>query len=195
MFITDLDADHLRQALTESVTAHGLEGPSLRALARVAGVSPSTLLNRFGSKSALHARVLDVLTERSTERFYRGLFPDDIVAGASAAASYRAESQRADLRLRLAFDELARSDDAVADVFVRTLYVERDAIRWAIARALGAAAADLAPSGEAVDLLHAVVTGLWARMCDRHEPMSGRRAGELWSLALAAVPRAHTAAP
>lgn len=210
MFITDVDADHARQALTELVVAEGLAAPSLRSLARAAGVSPTTLLNWFGSSSALQGRVLDVLTARLDGRLRHGFFPDDVSAdGVSADDVSRDDQVPSDLRLRLAFAELARADDEVADVFSRTLHVERSAIRrmlvasglaprvsaaegsaaegwaaegWAAERS-AALEADLIPPPETVELLHATLLGLWSRMCDRHVPMPAARARELWAVA------------
>lgn len=207
MFTTDVEGDHARQALADVVVTTGVDTPSLRSIARAAGVSAQTLLYWFGSKSLLHVRVLDVLTARRAGRIGTDLFLDDVEPDSAPWTVQQAERDRADLRLRLALGEVARTDQnpadgsladgSLADALGRAVETERAAIRRCISARrseIAARRSDSAPCGEtaesldeaSVELLHAVLLGLWSRLCDRH-PMTGARARELWAIACQAL--------
>lgn len=117
----DTQADHLRYVLANVIGTHGLDTPSLRTLAREAGLSDPALRKWFGDKASLHARVFEVLATYLSKEIRwsvvpdrRGLRPFDHLIG--------------DIRLRLAFAELARTDTRLLGILTELEAVERERI-------------------------------------------------------------------
>lgn len=150
--IRDPDAEDARVALVTAVGQHGLDSPSLRELARTAHRSPSTLVSRFGSKRHLHSRALGALGVH----WRRALEAHPIV-----------DDKAADLaRLRVAFEELARSDDGTSATLDEVIEMERLHIaRWLQRYApmpSFRSGPRLAPvPALVVDALHAIAVALW----------------------------------
>lgn len=150
--IRDPDAEDARVALEAVVARHGLDSPSLRELARTAHRSPSTLLGRFGSKRHLHSRALGALGVH----WHRALEVHPIV-----------DDKAADMaRLRVAFEELARSDDGTSAILDEVIEMERLHIaRWLQRYApmpSYRSGPRLAPvPALVIDALHAIALSLW----------------------------------
>jgi AcrR family transcriptional regulator len=146
MMSTDLPAMDTVISFGRAVDECGLESPSLRAIAREANCSPSTLLAWFGSKAELHRRTLLAFGVRWRQALTHGLIP----------------STPTDLfyaRLRLALDELARSDPLLAEALDELVVVERRLIGESLARSYELSPELIDP--QAITILHALLLGLW----------------------------------
>jgi|GEM_PF-6370615 len=142
----DFPAHDTVRSLSHAVEQDGLQSPPLRAVARMANCSPSTLINWFGSKASMHRRTLIALGCRWRQDLYPDLLPDD------PPALLRA-------RLRVAYDELARADPELAEVLDQLGEAERELVVHHLRLTYGPAAEGL--DAEAVAILHALVSRLW----------------------------------
>lgn len=143
---TDLPAIDTVVSFGMAVDECGLQSPSLRAIAREANCSPSTLIAWFGSKAELHRRTLAAFGVRWRHTLSYGLIPS------TPTDSFRA-------RLRLAFDELARSDPFVAEVLDELVVLERQMIGESLMRSYDLSPEQLDP--QVVAVLHALLRSLW----------------------------------
>lgn len=141
---TDLDAFSALVWLGDAVSDQGLETPSLRRIAQDR-CSPGSLINWFGTKAELHRRVVRTLGVKWGHVLGKSLVPLD-------------EQDWFYARLRLAYEEIARSDAAVATALDELVQLERDTIGWWVAMTHDRA---LAPKTTTV--LHALLLRLWDR--------------------------------
>lgn len=161
----DFPAHDTVRSLGHAVEQDGLQSPPLRAVARMANCSPSTLINWFGSKASLHRRTLIALGCRWRSDLYAELIPDD------PPALLRA-------RLRVAYDELARADPALAEVLDELAEAERDLVVRHLRLTYGLP--DDWLDSEAVAILHALACRLWD---ERAHPDRAEARGLLWRTA------------
>lgn len=143
---TDMTAMDTVVSFGMAVDACGLDSPSLRAVARAANCSPSTLISWFGSKTELHRRTLAAFGVRWRHTLYAGLIPTT-------------PTDRFYARLRLAFDELARTDPLVAEVLDELMLLERQLIGKTLVQSYDLALESIDP--QVISVLHALLVGLW----------------------------------
>jgi AcrR family transcriptional regulator len=146
MMSTDLPAMDTVVSFGTAVDECGLESPSLRAVARAANCSASTLLAWFGCKAELHRRTLAAFGVRWRQTLTHGLIPS-----APADLFYA--------RLRLAFDELVRSDPLLAEVVDELILVERRLIGESLVRSYDLSLEQIDP--QTITILHALLLALW----------------------------------
>lgn len=125
------------------ISEEGLDSPSLRRIARDR-CSPGTLLNWFGSKAGLHQRVLRTLGVKWGHSLSGSLVP------VSDAARFYA-------RLRLAYEELARTDAALAAGVDELANLEREIIAWWLGSTHQCASVD----PRVITVVHALLMRLW----------------------------------
>jgi hypothetical protein len=129
--------------LGAAVEEHGLESPSLRTIAR-GRCSPGTLLNWFGRKPELERRVVRALGVK-----WGFVLTSTLVPGT--------EEERFYARLRLAYDDLARNDAAVAGELAELEVLEREIIAWWLRSTHGCTEPDV----RVVTVVHALLVRLW----------------------------------
>lgn len=142
---TDLDAFTALVWFGAAVEEHGLESPSLRTIAS-GHCSPGSLINWFGRKAELHRRVVRTLGVKWGYTLSASLVPVT-------------DPDRFYARLRLAYEELARTDPAVGAELDELMKLERDAIAWWLQwtheRKIGTV------DERIITLLHALLLRLW----------------------------------
>lgn len=131
-------------SLGTAVEEHGLEMPSLRTIARYANCSAGTLINWFGSKSELRRRTLIALGVKWGHILTTSLIPADPEARCYA-------------RLRLTYQEMARTDAAVAHLLGDLEQFERDIIVWWLQDSHRVTRVD----PHTLTVLHALLLRLW----------------------------------
>lgn len=176
----DFDSETASRAMVRAFGRHGLRPPTLRAIAEETNGSVAALHSWFGSKAAMMPRAAEayaamfghVLHDSVVSRGWDGFVPDD--------------SELLVTRALLAWEELARTDEAVA------VHVARC---WDSTARLLREADDVWPvdGGRDLDLLGLVLRGLWAAMCSGTEPLGGDAALERWRAVVAAGPRSSAA--
>jgi hypothetical protein len=142
---TDLDAFSALVWLGAAVGEDGLDSPSLRRIARDR-CSPGSLVNWFGSKAGLHRRVTRTLAVKWGRVLTATLVP-------------LTDEDWFYARLRLAYDELARSDAAVAAEVDELARLEREIIAWWLESTHEPTSLD----PQAVTVVHALLLRLWDR--------------------------------
>ena len=154
--------DELTDAAVYLINTEGIGSLTIRKIAAVARLSPSSVTSHLDNKR----RLTDLVAKRIAERLDHqlglrvrydgalGLIPDDETLEL--------------VRAWLAMCELARGDDALADSVACLEQGQRDLVQWA---------SRLAPDDQVtLDAMRAVVIGVWTAMCARIEPMSSTRA-------------------
>jgi AcrR family transcriptional regulator len=154
--------DELTDAAVYLVTSEGIGALTIRKVAAVARLSPSSVTSHLENKQ----RMIDLVTKRIADRLDHqlgsrvrrngalGLIPDDEALPL--------------VRTWLAMCELARGDDALAESVSYLEQGQRDLVQWACR---------LAPRDElTLDAVQALVVGVWTAMCARTEPMPSARA-------------------
>jgi len=141
---TDSEAFSMLTAFAGAVYERGLDTPSLRAIATEGRCSVGTLRNWFHTKAELHRRVLYVLGVKWGHFLFRTLLPDD-------------ETGMFYARVRLAYEEVARTDPAVGQVLDDLVDLECEAVRrWLLYRRR-----IHHPDPRSVMLVHALLMRLW----------------------------------
>ncbi|MGZ4476549.1 MAG: TetR/AcrR family transcriptional regulator [Nocardioides sp.] len=151
--LREYEGEDARVALSTLVARVGLDSPSLREIARTASRSPSTLLAWFGSKRELHRRALLALGVRWRQTLVQHPIPAE-------------DRGMEHARLRLAYDELARSDPALAEVLEEIVAFERELLvvwvqRYVPARSWSRYDPPRPIDAPTVDALHASAMALW----------------------------------
>lgn len=141
---TDSEAFSMLPAFANAITEFGLDSPSLRAIASRGHCSPGTLRNWFDNKSGLHRRVLYVLGVKWGHFLFGGLLPE------GEMGLYYA-------RVRLAFEEIGRTDAAVGAVLDDLVKLECEAI----CRRLDSERNIRHPDPRLVLVVHALLMRLW----------------------------------
>jgi AcrR family transcriptional regulator len=182
----------LRRALVEAtlrlVAEHGLDGFTLRAAAKLAGVSDGAPYHHFTDREALLAAVAE-------ESF--GLLSDEMTSAADDyAGSGREKAQAMGVayvlfaakypsRFRIMFGSLSRGRTKHPDLFEASERVHR-LVRQALARALSDEP-KRTPSKKAVVRAWALLHGLSALAVDGYLGADGKRAPKLERLAWEAI--------
>lgn len=143
---TDLAAMDTVVSFGRAVDEIGLSSPGLRAIAREANCRPSTLIAWFGSKAELHRRTLAAFGVWWGHTLARELIPST-------------PNDLFHARLRLAFEELARSDPSVADVLDEVVLLERQLLGEMLAQSYDLPVELIDP--QTIVVLHALLLGLW----------------------------------
>lgn len=143
---SDAEAFALLPAFGRAVGESGLESPSMRSVAALGHASAGTLRNWFGTKSELHRRVLGVLGVKWGHAIFARLLPEH-------------DTDWFYVRLRLAYEEIARTDPAVGAVLDELVQLERSAIVFRLEAERGIRR----PDPRAVMLVHALLIQLWDR--------------------------------
>jgi AcrR family transcriptional regulator len=160
--------DELVRATIHLMNTEGIESFTIRKLAAVARVSPSSVISHLENK----ARVTDLVTKLVSRQLEdeltsgvrrRGVLafvPDDTAAPEDPVLPL--------VRTWLAMCELARGNDDLAACVAYLEDQQRYLFEWGCR---------LGPEDAVtVDAVRALVTGLWTAMCARSEPMSAARA-------------------
>jgi len=154
--------DELTDAAVYLINTEGIGSLTIRKIAAVAHLSPSSVISHLENKQ----RVTDLVTKRIADRLDQqlgsrvrydgplGLVPDD-------------EAQEL-VRAWLAMCELARGDAALAESVAYLEQGQRDLVQWACRLAPG--------DNVTLDAMQALVIGVWTAMCARIEPMTQARA-------------------
>ena len=151
----------LTDATIHLVTTEGLAAVTIRRLADVMRLSPSTLTSHLTSKRRmvhlitgnLGDRVVDLIDRRTRYRGLAGLVPD--------------EADLPVVRSWLAMVELTRTDLGTSEVVTGHQRDVAATVRWAVRPPLEPLVADA---------VTAVARGLWTAMCATDDPMSGDHA-------------------
>ncbi|MEP9365350.1 hypothetical protein ABLE68_20455 [Nocardioides sp. CN2-186] len=159
LFDHDHRVDDLTSAAIHLLDTEGITAFTLRRIATVARVSPSSVAAQLDNKERMtrlithriSARLLDEIRYSIREHGPARLVPDDELLPL--------------VRSWLAMCELARGDDALAPVVA---HVQEEEHRWLIQSACRLAHDDRV----GMDVLHSLVTGLWMARCARTDPMS-----------------------
>jgi AcrR family transcriptional regulator len=120
-FTYDTQADHLRHVLADVISIRSLDTPSMRMLAREAGLSDPALRKWFGTKAELHARTFEALAAQLPRQIRGCVVPD-------ARGIRPFHHLVGDLRLRAVFAELARTDARLRAILTELEEIERELI-------------------------------------------------------------------
>jgi len=159
---TGIRVDELTDAAIYLINTEGIGSLTIRKIAAVAHLSPSSVTSHLESKRRLIDLATKVIAGRLGQRLGSrvrydgplGLVPDDDALPL--------------VRAWLAMCELARGDDALAGSVAYVEQSQRDLVAWACR---------LAPDDEVtLDAMQALVVGVWTAMCARVDAMSSARA-------------------
>ena len=162
-FATDSNAREAGLGLARAIALHGLRTPSLKQIGETMGASVPTVHRWLGggkgnlawAAGAYLGVILDVMRDRSGARGAAGFMPCR-------------DNEVLPIRTLLAFEEIGRSDDSVA---------EQVAEAWReLHLILGHAIRRSDVVREAV-----VLRGLWVSICDGHAPMDLDEASRMWA--------------
>ena len=154
--------DHLVNATIHLINTEGIESFTIRRLAAVARLNPSTITSHLDNKW----RMTDLFTKRVAERLHRAIGSNVRLAGVLA---FVPDDELLPLvRTWLAMCELARADDGHSSGVASKQREFADLLHWACR---------FGPDDEIVlDAMHALVVGIWTARCARIEPMTSERA-------------------
>lgn len=141
---TDFEAFDTLVSFGTAVDEHGLASPSLRTIAGYANCSAATLVNWFGSKRELHRRTLVALGVKWGHVLFGDLLPTD-------------PQGRFYARLRLAYEEIARTDPPVAELLDELIALEQAIVAVWVRRVRKVKRVDQ----RTVMVLHALLLQLW----------------------------------
>ncbi|GAA4728929.1 hypothetical protein GCM10023350_10140 [Nocardioides endophyticus] len=154
--------DELTDAVVYLINTEGIGSLTIRKIAAVAHVSPSSIISHLENKRRVTDLVMKCIAGRLDRRLATRVRYDGVLALVPD------EGALGLVRAWLAMCELARGDEELA---VSVAYLEqgqRGLVQWACR---------LAPDDEVtVDAVQALVVGVWTAMCARIEPMSSARA-------------------
>ncbi|OIJ27063.1 hypothetical protein UG56_009825 [Nocardioides luteus] len=162
-FATDSMTREAGLGLARAISLQGMRTPSLRAIGETMGASVPTVHRWLGGGQRRLARVvgahlgviIDVMRDRTGARGAAGFIPC-------------ADAELFPIRTLLAFEEMGRSDDFVA---------EQVAEAWReLCVTLGNTIKQSDVGREAV-----ILRGLWASVCDGHAPMTLGDASRIWT--------------
>jgi AcrR family transcriptional regulator len=154
--------DELVRATIHLINTEGIESFTIRKLAVVAGMSPSSVISHLENKG----RVTDLVTKGIADRLARELTIG--VRRRGALALVPDQDALPLVRAWLAMCELARGNDALADSVAYLEEEQRYLFEWGCR---------LGPEATVtVDAMRALVVGLWTAMCARSEPMPAAQA-------------------
>ncbi len=162
---TETRTDALVAAVNEALVLHGPTGLTLRRIARISGVSTSSILHHLGSREHL----LRVCAHRTGRTRLAEL---DYRAEAEGVFAFLPQSDLhvVESRAWLAWEELWRCEDSLGAIVVET----RENELALLARVL-----DYRLARDDLDLAMAVIDGLATKVCQPTAPMSPGRAREL----------------
>jgi AcrR family transcriptional regulator len=159
---TGARVDELTDAAVYLINTEGIAALTIRKIATVARLSPSSVISHLDNKS----RLTDLVAKRIAERLDRQLGAR--VRHVGVLALVPDEGALELVRAWLAMCELARGDDALAVSVAHVEQSQRDLVQWACR---------LTPDDDlTLDAMQAFVIGVWTAMCARIEPMSAARA-------------------
>ena len=171
---TDSRADVLTDAVNEALALHGPAGLTMRRIARLSGVSTSSILHHLGSKEHL----LRVAAHRTGAARYKELRGRVITEGALAFVPYD-DLDVVDARSWLAWQEVARCEETIHRQVTRA----REDELGLLARTL-----EYQLTLDDLHVARAVIDGLTASVCLPTQPMPRRRARELLARHLGVPP-------
>lgn len=153
--------------LARAISLHGMRTPSLKEIGEAMGASVPTVHRWLGGGQQRLARVvgghlgtiIDVMRDRTAARGAAGFMPCRDI-------------ELFPIRTLLAFEEIGRSDDSVAEEVAEAWHDLRVILGNTIRRS------DV--GREAV-----VLRGLWASICDGHAPMTLDDARQIWAAEVA----------
>ncbi|MGD0240441.1 MAG: TetR/AcrR family transcriptional regulator [Streptosporangiaceae bacterium] len=155
--------DHQRRAelldaVVDYTVEHGFSDLSWRPVATALGVSPTTLVHRFGAKEQLLEAILGRLRERIFEATSDALGPQPDLAAAARAVWTRSSDPRREPEFRLFFAAYGRALQAPRDF---TGFLDQVVARWlaALVDAQGPGT-DPATAARTATLVIATIRGL-----------------------------------
>ena len=159
--------DRVTEGAVRVLRAAGLPGLTARAIAVAMRVTPSALSQHYPTRTHMFQAIGDGLQRRWLAWFrlqvfgrdLHGLFPGDAVACSN-------------IKAWLAFCELARTSEAVAQVVANTRAAEVDELQDMLTYRGVTDHPDL-------ELVRATIHGLHAALCEASDPMSAERARQL----------------
>ena len=171
--VTSDRVDALTDAALHLIETEGLEALTLRRLAAVMRLSPSTLTSHLTSKH----RMIDLITKRTGQRLLTSI--EVRLSRVGLAAFVPDEDQLTLVRGWLALSELARTDEETGLAVVDLESELRHTLGWAGA----------VPARDELTriALHGLTTGLWRAMCAPAEALSEHQARDVLRHACAAL--------
>ncbi|MER7556939.1 hypothetical protein ABTZ46_08355 [Nocardioides sp. NPDC126508] len=162
-FATDSMTREAGLGLARAISLHGMRTPSLKAIGETMGASVPTVHRWLGGGQRRLARVvgahlgviIDVMRDRTGARGAAGFMPC-------------ADAELFPIRTLLAFEEMGRTDDSVAEQVAEAWRQLHVILRNTVRRSdVGREAA--------------ILRGLWASVCDGHAPMALDDACRIWT--------------
>ena len=155
-------APAVRGAARRLIAKRGLPGLSLRAIAGEAGIAPATLVHQFTHRTRLWGYLVACAKRDLVHATWARSHSEGVLAFLPAT-----EEDLVDVRVWLAWCELARSDDTVTGAITDFREEQRGMLDILTEQSL---------DETGLDVLVAVVDGLNAAVCAREEPLPLERA-------------------
>jgi AcrR family transcriptional regulator len=170
---TDGRVDELTDAVVYLINTEGIGSLTIRRIAAVARVSPSSVISHLENKRRVTDLVMKCIAARLDGRLATRVRYDGVLALVPDETALEL------VRAWLGMCELARGDDALAASVAYVERSQRDLVQWACR---------LAPDDSlTLDTMQSLVIGVWTAMCARIDAMPAARAVAVLRLACAAL--------